>query len=43
MIAQALRLHETSVSRHLDQYLDSQKLLPGNGGSQGYLKDKKIQ
>jgi hypothetical protein len=27
MIAQALRLHETSVSRHLDQYLNSQKPL----------------
>tara|TARA_B100000579_G_C22711708_1_gene794908 strand:+ start:81 stop:1109 length:1029 start_codon:yes stop_codon:yes gene_type:complete len=43
MIAQALRLHETSVSRHLDQYLDSQKLMPENGGSQGYLNDEQTQ
>ena len=40
MIAQALRLHETSVSRHLDQYLNSQKLMPENGGSQSYLNDE---
>ena len=43
MIAQALRLHETSVSRHLHQYLNSQRLMPKNGGSQGYLNDEQTQ
>jgi len=37
MIAQALRLHETSVNRHLNDYLGKRKLAPENGGSQSYL------
>ena len=43
MIAKALRLHETSVSRHLDQFLNSQKLTPENGGSESYLNDEQTQ
>jgi len=37
MIAQALRLHETSVNRHLNDYLGKGKLEPENGGSKSYL------
>ena len=37
MIAQALRLHETSIIRHIDDYLSKNKLKPENGGSQPYL------
>ena len=37
MIAQALRLHETSIVRHIDDYVSKNKLAPQNGGSQPYL------
>jgi len=37
MIAQALRLHETSIVRHIDDYVSKNKLTPENGGSQPYL------
>jgi transposase len=37
MIAQALRLHETSIVRHIDDYVSKNKLSPENGGSQYYL------
>ena len=37
MIAQALRLHETSIIRHIDDYLKKEKLKPENGGSSSYL------
>lgn len=37
MIAQALRLHETSIVRHIDDYVSKNKLIPENGGSQPYL------
>ena len=37
MIAQALRLHETSIVRHINDYLKKEKLKPTNGGSTGYL------
>ena len=37
MIAQALRLHETTIVRHINDYIDKDKLKPENGGSQGYL------
>ena len=43
MIAQALRLHETSVIRHLDSFLNSQILTPENGGSEGYLSDEQTR
>ncbi len=37
MISQALRIHETTVTRHLNDYLQSEKLMPENGGSQSKL------
>jgi hypothetical protein len=33
MIAQALRVHKTSVVRFMDDYLDSKKLTIESGGS----------
>ena len=36
-IAEALLIHETSVNRHINEYLATSKLKPENGGSQGYL------
>ncbi|XAG61222.1 IS630 family transposase [bacterium 19MO02SH05] len=33
MISQALRIHETTVARHINDYLQSEKLKPENGGS----------
>ena len=41
MIAQALRLHETTIVRHIDDYVSKNKLAPENGGSQPYLSQKK--
>ena len=37
MIAQALRLHETTIIRHINDDLKHDKLKPANGGSTGYL------
>jgi len=37
MIAQVLRLHETTIVRHIDDYVHKEKLQPANGGSQSYL------
>ena len=37
MIAQALRIHESTVARHLSDYVLSEKLKPENGGSQSKL------
>ncbi len=34
MISQALRIHESTVARHLRDYVLSEKLKPDNGGSQ---------
>lgn len=39
MIAQALRIHETSVVRYIDDYLASEKLVINSGGSESYLTD----
>ena len=39
MISQALRIHESSVARHLSDYALSEKLKPENGGSQSLLSD----
>lgn len=33
MIAQALRLHEGTINRHITDYLNDRKLKPENGGS----------
>jgi len=40
MIAQALRLHETTIVRHIDDYVSKNKLAPENGGSQPYFSHK---
>ncbi len=37
MISQALRIHETTVLRHLQDYQQSEKLKPENGGSSSRL------
>lgn len=37
MISQALRIHETTVLRHLHDYAQSEKLKPENGGSSSRL------
>jgi transposase len=39
MIAQALRLHESSIIRHLNDYRES-KLTPANGGSESRLDEE---
>jgi transposase len=36
-IAEALLIHETTVTRHINEYLATGKLKPENGGSEGYL------
>lgn len=42
MISQALRIHETSVNRHLNDYNDK-KLKPANGGSQSALNQNQTE
>jgi len=37
LIAQALRLHETTIIRHINDYIEKEKLKPENGGSTSYL------
>ncbi|PKH04531.1 IS630 family transposase, partial [Psychromonas sp. MB-3u-54] len=39
MIAQALRIHETSISRHINDFIKTEKLTPQSGGSDGYLNE----
>ena len=39
MISQALRIHESTVARHLSDYALSEKFKPENGGSQSLLSD----
>ncbi|MCW7550395.1 IS630 family transposase [Photorhabdus sp. APURE] len=43
MIAQALRLHEMTVNRHISDYLNHRKLKPDNGGSQSHLSETQTQ
>jgi transposase len=40
MISQALHIHESTVARHLSDYVLSEKLKPENGGSQSRLSAK---
>jgi transposase len=42
-IAQALRLHEVNISRHIDDFLKLHKLSPENGGADGYLNKEQTQ
>ncbi|POE02266.1 IS630 family transposase [Pectobacterium odoriferum] len=37
MIAQALHLHETTVNQHINDYVNTRKLKPENGGSNSML------
>ncbi|GCR47830.1 transposase [Escherichia coli] len=37
MIAQALRLHQTTIDRHISEFLNKGKLKPENGGSDSKL------
>lgn len=39
MIAQSQRIHETTVLRHISDYLRSEKLAPENGGSDSHLSE----
>lgn len=39
MIAQSQRIHETTVRRHLNDWLNEEKLKPENGGSQSHLSE----
>jgi len=43
MIAEALLLHETSIIRHIDDYIDKQKLCPKSGGSQSHLNQEQTK
>ena len=42
-IAQALRLHEATISRHIDEFLILHKPNPENGGSHSYLNAEQTQ
>ncbi|PHM75403.1 DDE endonuclease [Xenorhabdus cabanillasii JM26] len=37
MIAQALHIHESTVSRHLKDFIAQEKFTPENGGSDSHL------
>ena len=37
MIAQALRIHESTITRHINDFLTQQKLTSDNGGSDSFL------
>lgn len=37
MITQALRLHETTVNQHINDYVNTRKFKPENGGSASRL------
>ena len=39
MISQALRKHQTSIARHLNDYTISKKITSENGGSDSYLNE----
>ncbi len=43
MIAQALRVHETSTVRFIDDYLASEKLTIESGGSESHLTDEQTK
>ena len=43
LIAQALRLHETTIIRHINDYIEKEKLKPENGGSTSYLSREQTE
>lgn len=42
-IAQALRIHESSITRHIENYLDKNKLLLESGGSESKLNEEQTE
>ena len=42
-IAQALRKSECSITRHINDYLEKEKLKPENGGSESHLTDEQFK
>lgn len=42
-IAEALLIHEKSIKRFIDDYLDNDKLKPKSGGSQSHLNDEQTE
>ncbi len=42
-ISEALLIHEKSIKRYIDDYLDNDKLMPVSGGSNSYLNDEQTQ
>ena len=42
-IAQALRKSESSITRHIDDYVKKDKLRPENGGSESRLDDEQTE
>lgn len=40
MIAHSQLIHETTVRRHLNDWLNDEKLAPENGGSDSYLNEE---
>jgi transposase len=43
MIAQALRIHETTVVRYVDDYVREEKITINSGGFQGYLTQEQTE
>jgi len=43
MISQALRKHESSIVRHLNEFIEKAKLQPKSGGSQSLLSEQETQ
>ncbi len=43
MIAQALRKHESTIAQHLTDYIEKEKLMPENGGSESQLTEDQTQ
>ncbi|MFT5880096.1 MAG: transposase [Moritella sp.] len=43
MIAQALRIHESTITRHINYFLIEQKLTSNNGGSDSHLNAEKTK
>ena len=42
-VAESLLIHEKSIKRYIDDYLDNCKLKPESGGSNSYLSDEQTQ
>ena len=42
-IAQALRIHESTITRHINDFSTQQKLAPENGGSSSFLNEQQTE